>query len=574
MRLRRLKIERFRGILALDWQNIGDTAALVGPGDSGKSTILDAIERVLSPRWNVGFDDADFWNLDTSQPISIRATLTDLPPEFLKESKFGHAMHGFDVERGIEIAPEGTDGEALALVVELRVEATLEPVWNVVDSEGREQPIHAKDRERLGLLRVGGYVDNHLAWSRGSTLSRLTSGSDSLSGVLAGVTRKARAGLKKDSLKPLEETAAKVEALAKDVGVKPTSSFCPHLDINSMTVSAGALSLHDGDVPLRRSGLGTRRLLAVAMQREAASQHGLTLIDEFEHGLEPNRIRRLLRILRGKPPEQTHAAGQLLLTTHSPTVLSELEIGEVFVVKRGPDGGVEVASLPKEVEYVLPRVPEALLARKIIVCEGETEEGLCIALDNKWGSEGRPSFAYQGVAAVDGGGGDQPATLAGKLVQLGYTVALFIDSDAKAKASRAQGATLLEWEGGTCTEQRLALDLPQKALREMVALATRSPKSKGLRSVRDSFAAALQIETKILGEEPASWLEEAQAVGVDEARFRTEFGNTAKKKAKAWFKTRAVGEELGALVAGCEAELESTSTGTVLRDLGSFAHDD
>ena len=255
-------------------------------------------------------------------------------------------------------------------------------------------------------------------------------------------------------------------------------------------------------------------------------------------------------------------------------MLSELEIGEVFVVKRGPDGGVEVASLPKEVEYVLPRVPEALLARKIIVCEGETEEGLCIALDNKWGSEGRPSFAYQGVAAVDGGGGDQPATLAGKLVQLGYTVALFIDSDAKAKASRAQGATLLEWEGGTCTEQRLALDLPQKALREMVALATRSPKSKGLRSVRDSFAAALQIETKILGEEPASWLEEAQAVGVDEARFRTEFGNTAKKKAKAWFKTRAVGEELGALVAGCEAELESTSTGTVLRDLGSFAHDD
>jgi len=40
MRLRRLEIERFRGIQSLDWRKIGPTAALVGPGDSGKSTIV------------------------------------------------------------------------------------------------------------------------------------------------------------------------------------------------------------------------------------------------------------------------------------------------------------------------------------------------------------------------------------------------------------------------------------------------------------------------------------------------------------------------------------------------------
>jgi predicted ATP-dependent endonuclease of OLD family len=73
MRLRRLEIENFRGVKSLDWRHIAETAALVGPGDSGKSTILDAIERVLSPRWNVSFDDTDFWDLQTTTPIVIRA---------------------------------------------------------------------------------------------------------------------------------------------------------------------------------------------------------------------------------------------------------------------------------------------------------------------------------------------------------------------------------------------------------------------------------------------------------------------------------------------------------------------
>jgi predicted ATP-binding protein involved in virulence len=78
MKLRRLEVENFRGIQSLDWRHIADTAALVGPGDSGKSTILDAIERVLSSKWNVPFDDTDFWSLKTDKPIVIRATLTDL----------------------------------------------------------------------------------------------------------------------------------------------------------------------------------------------------------------------------------------------------------------------------------------------------------------------------------------------------------------------------------------------------------------------------------------------------------------------------------------------------------------
>jgi hypothetical protein len=51
---------------------------LIGPGDSGKSTVLDAIDLCLGARRNVQFSDADFFGLDITNPISITLTLGDL----------------------------------------------------------------------------------------------------------------------------------------------------------------------------------------------------------------------------------------------------------------------------------------------------------------------------------------------------------------------------------------------------------------------------------------------------------------------------------------------------------------
>ena len=117
MRLRRLEIENFRGVRSLDWRHIAETSALVGPGDSGKSTILEAIERVLSPKWNVAFDDTDFWDLGTDVAIAIRATLTDLAPSFYRDTKFGLHLHAFDKDKGEAVRADGSDGEQHALEV-------------------------------------------------------------------------------------------------------------------------------------------------------------------------------------------------------------------------------------------------------------------------------------------------------------------------------------------------------------------------------------------------------------------------------------------------------------------------
>lgn len=89
MKLRQLEIQRFRGIRSLTWKVVGDFVCLVGAGDATKTTILDAIELALSPRWNISFDDTDFFNAITTDPIRIAVTVGDLPEDLLRDAKYG-----------------------------------------------------------------------------------------------------------------------------------------------------------------------------------------------------------------------------------------------------------------------------------------------------------------------------------------------------------------------------------------------------------------------------------------------------------------------------------------------------
>lgn len=59
-RIRRIEIANFRGIQRLAWCPAPGINCLIGPGDSGKSTVSDAIDLCLGARHNVQFSDADY----------------------------------------------------------------------------------------------------------------------------------------------------------------------------------------------------------------------------------------------------------------------------------------------------------------------------------------------------------------------------------------------------------------------------------------------------------------------------------------------------------------------------------
>lgn len=74
VQIKYLSISNFRGIKQLEWKLDGNFICLIGPGDSTKTTILDAIEYVMSSRF-LRIYDTDFYNCDVNHSIEITATI-------------------------------------------------------------------------------------------------------------------------------------------------------------------------------------------------------------------------------------------------------------------------------------------------------------------------------------------------------------------------------------------------------------------------------------------------------------------------------------------------------------------
>lgn len=570
MKIRHLKIERFRGIRFLDWNLPSEFACLIGPGDSGKTTILDALGLVLSPLWNVQFEDSDFFERCTDLPIQITATIGQLPSTLKSESKFGFLARGW---KAGELHDEPRAGDELVISVRLLVDSSLEPKWSVVnDRLGEGTPIGAQDRRRLGCGKLGDFAERNFTWARGSGLARLTEANDGVSDVLTGAYRASRAAvgaLADAQIEELLEAAKKAENAGIQVGASPRDGLRPHLDAQTALASAGALALHDGDIPVRRAGLGSRRLLAVGIQRELVAGGSLTLLDELEAGLEPHRLRRLIRSLAnvyeisGEDAEALghRQAGQVLATTHSPVTIGELLAGQLKVV-RSEGGTVRVADVDTTLQPTLRKCPEAFLARKVLVCEGKTEVGMCRTFDDVWSTNGR-SLAAAGVTITHGGGTEAPL-LALNLARLGYAVCLFGDSDVELSPTGAElesaGVFLALWPGKCAVEQRIMEDLPVRKLQELVNVVMIR---RGVEPIRDAVRSKLGEEAPQLCDDPAGWW----LMGISDADLRRAISAAAMQKRNPWFKRVDYGEELAKSVIDCAAEITGTGTAETVSKL-------
>ncbi|WP_425313649.1 AAA family ATPase [Pseudomonas putida] len=99
----------------------------------------------------------------------------------------------------------------------------------------------------------------------------------------------------------------------------------------------GGLVLHDGEMPLRQLGFGSKRMLLCGIQKVGLEEGHITLFDEVEFGLE---LTRLIKHIR------EDKRGQYFLTTHSPVVLRELMIEELYVVHTRDGFAGDVALIP------------------------------------------------------------------------------------------------------------------------------------------------------------------------------------------------------------------------------------
>ncbi len=475
-RIRKLEIVNFRSIRMLDWIPGDGINCLIGPGDSGKSTILDAIDLCLGPRRSIAIYDTDFPNLEVEHPISITVTLGDLPDALRNIETYGDFLRSFNKTTGV-IEEEPQHGWETVLSLNFSAGSDLEPVWSLVSAHAAEQGIERNlrwtDRLAVAPARLGNYLSMHLGWTRGSVLNRLSEEQVALGPQLANAAREARSTFGKATSGPLAETLKLVKETADRLGVPVGDEAQALLDAHAISLGDGAVSLHDkAGVPLRSLGTGSARLLVAGLQRAASGGACIVLVDEVELGLEPHRLQRLLMSL-GAKEEQPPL--QVFMTTHSPVAVRELDAKQLRVIRQQGDQHVALFGTDDEIQGTARATPEALLARTVILCEGPSEVGLVRGFDIYWSEQGHPSLLAAGAIAVTWAGGSPEKGFARSmaLLKLGYRCIVLVDSDKTIDQAiigehLAAGGRHIQWAEGRATEHELFASVDDARVGELI----------------------------------------------------------------------------------------------------------
>jgi hypothetical protein len=517
----------------------------------------------LGARRNAAFTDADFYNLNVDDPISIVITVGELDDSQKNFESYGLYLRGFNKETG-EVEDEPRADLETVLTIKLEVQSDLEPSWCLVSdratAQGQSRLLQWADRIRLGPTRIGAIAHHNLGWQRGSVLNRVSTERADASSALAKAARDARAAFSQEAEGQLGATLEIVGSTARDLGIPVGKSVKAMLDAHSVSFAGGTISLHDDSgVPLRGLGIGSTRLLIAGLQRKASERSTIILVDELEYGLEPHRIIRFINSLgskEAKPPLQVFA------TSHSPVALSELSVSQLNVVRRSAVQHRILRPDP-EVQGTVRTYPGAFLSSSIYVCEGASEVGLLRGLDLHLVAEGKTSLFAFGAFLVDGGGAQKLHKTADAFRKLGYRVAVLRDDDVQPTPEAEQvftaaGGQLFTWRGGRTTEDELFLSLSKEGVRKLVALAVDLHGDESIdshiRSADQRFDLS-SVATQITPD------------------LRIALGKAAKGKKSAWFKSITDMETVGREIVGPDLpQADAVFAQNIVSAMGWAAH--
>lgn len=221
--IRKLSIQRFRGLEKFEWRPQPGMNVLLGGGDVGKTTVLEAIALLLNPSNAPVVAESDYWQRDSTQEFVIEAAMA-LPADM-----------GISAQRNMSW-PWNWDGKDAALppvsedddlpmpddpVYRVRVRGTteLELVWEIVQPNDEADHFSIAVRRKIGVVRLSADErnDRDLRLVYGSALDRL----------LADTALRARIGKQvadldlQKSLNPEGEAA--IQKLDQRIGLLPVS---------------------------------------------------------------------------------------------------------------------------------------------------------------------------------------------------------------------------------------------------------------------------------------------------------------------------------------------------------------
>lgn len=539
----RLAIERFRCIKALSWQPTKGVNVILGGGDVGKTTILDAIGLLLSPTNAATLADTDYHRRNIEAGFSIEA-IVSLPAEsgINRQTK---PSWPWDWSGSDAVVPsiDGDDAIKGEPVYRLRVRGTedLELAYEIVQPDGNADNLSVSLRRAIGLVRLSGEDrnDRDLRLVQGSALDRLLSDK-------ALRSRLASELAKNDVAMQLTDDA-KLALAALDQVFK-TKNLPDELDLAitggqglSVTALIGLTAKREGiQLPLASWGSGTRRFAALAIAEQNQGEAPITLVDEVERGLEPYRQRALINSLQG-------GKSQVFVTTHSPSAISAASGASLWYIDHaGEIGPLASAAITKHRKTD----PETFLARLAVVAEGLTEFGFVSALLEK--AFDSPLEKY-GVHVTDGGGHDAALGLLEALAGGGLLFGGFADEEGQYPTRWQNLAQKLElllfrWKSG-CIEQNVIGIVPDDKLEALLTDPEGKKAGMRLRTLAERLGAQEKDFVTIKAKAGVG----LKALIIDAAMGTVPADKTGEKKhyqshGQTWFKTMEGGRELAAKV--------------------------
>lgn len=487
--IRLLLIERFRGIEKLEWRPAPGINIIVGPGDSCKSTILEAIGALLSPAPNMNISEFDYFRREIDKGFVIEAALAVGDGAVVKSDRFPlPPLRGWREGELTDLPDEG--GAEAVMVCRLTGTPGQEAVYEVIGADEETRvPLSRALRQRLGLMRLGiaDRWDRDLRLVQGGALDRYMEGQQLRQSILQAILNTPI----HDRLdREPKEALGRIDKQFSERSLpRPVRLGLVGTPGVSLAASVG-LMIGENDesaLPLPAWGTGTRRLATLELASILADSVSLAVVDEPESGLEPYRQRAFIGDL--------HQGGkrQAFITTHAPAILSEGAAlcaiisrinlappplaceamqagpGEEAVPACAPQAHELTALEGTEIATLLKWHPEAVLARLPVICEGITEEGFVTRLlIEKFGD----GFPVRGIFCVDGGGHDRALAICKALLKAGFQIAVVADDEGRRDRSWEEvggQAALLRWEDGAALENAVIGALPDNILPQVVS---------------------------------------------------------------------------------------------------------
>ncbi|MEZ0074347.1 AAA family ATPase [Planotetraspora sp. GP83] len=329
----RIEIDGFKSFLDFKL-DVPPFLALVGPNSSGKSNLFDALYYLAHSGWDSddpllssrrGRPHELFHQVSKGRPVSrfgIRAYAL---------TQFGRGLLATSYRNGAELGDDGGP-ESLGLTHGPSVNAlTGLPVWVADQQEEAQAELRrilssVEDADARRYIRL---LESELAswrlhqpdperlrdWSSAADNGPLRADGSNLGAVLGRLAARGA----------IEELLVDLVALIPDV-----LKIEPVLDERRREWTFEIHTDGQGPVPSTLLSDGTLRVIALLAALHDPDHAGVLLIEEIENGLHPSRLAELLRRIQHRvtdlndPGCVDQPLRQVILTTHSPVVVSEL----------------------------------------------------------------------------------------------------------------------------------------------------------------------------------------------------------------------------------------------------------